>query len=76
MLLANETVAQHLDEHGMPALYRVHEEPDPLKVEEFEEFISTLRLQPRRAATVAVRALSRSSSSGSTARPRRSRSRS
>ena len=42
MLVANETVAAHLDEHGMPTLYRVHEEPDPLKIEEFEEFISTL----------------------------------
>jgi ribonuclease R len=42
MLLANETVAQHLDEHDVPTLYRIHERPDPLKVEEFEEFISTL----------------------------------
>jgi ribonuclease R len=42
MLLANETVAAHLDEHDVPSLYRVHEEPDPLKVEEFEEFIATL----------------------------------
>ena len=42
MLLANETVAAHLERIGMPALYRVHEEPDPRKVEEFEEFISTL----------------------------------
>jgi ribonuclease R len=42
MLLANETVAQHLEDHGVPALFRVHEEPDPLKVEEFEEFVSTL----------------------------------
>jgi ribonuclease R len=42
MLLANETVAQHLHEHHVPTLYRIHEEPDPLKVEEFEEFISTL----------------------------------
>jgi ribonuclease R len=42
MLLANETVAQHLDDHDVPTLYRVHEDPDPLKVEEFEEFISTL----------------------------------
>ncbi len=42
MLLANETVAQHLDDHGVPTLYRIHEEPDPLKVEEFEEFIATL----------------------------------
>ena len=42
MLVANETVAQHLDEHHVPTLYRIHEHPDPLKVEEFEEFISTL----------------------------------
>ncbi len=42
MLLANETVAQHLDDHDVPTLYRIHEDPDPLKVEEFEEFVSTL----------------------------------
>jgi ribonuclease R len=42
MLLANETVAQHLDEHDVPTLYRVHEAPDPLKVAEFEEFVTTL----------------------------------
>jgi ribonuclease R len=42
MLVANETVAQHLDESNTPTLYRVHEEPDPVKVEQFEEFISTL----------------------------------
>ena len=42
MLVANETVAQHLSDHDVPTLYRIHEDPDPLKVEEFEEFISTL----------------------------------
>src|SRR5262245_33018685 len=40
MLLANETVAQHLDSQEAPALYRIHEEPDILKVAKFEEFIS------------------------------------
>ncbi|MCC7418067.1 MAG: ribonuclease R [Acidobacteria bacterium] len=40
MLLANETVASHLETNGAPALYRVHEEPDVLKVARFEEFIS------------------------------------
>jgi ribonuclease R len=39
MLLANETVAGHLESKGMPALYRIHEPPDPLKVLQFEEFI-------------------------------------
>jgi ribonuclease R len=40
MLIANETVATYLEEQDAPALYRVHEEPDPLKVEKFEEFVS------------------------------------
>ncbi len=60
-----------------PALYRVHEEPDPLKVAQFEEFVSTLGLQPRGAAAHACgRATSRRWWSRSPARPRRSRSRS
>lgn len=42
MLLANETVAEHLDTHEVPTLYRIHEDPDPMKVEEFEEFVATL----------------------------------
>jgi ribonuclease R len=42
MLVANETVAHHLHEHDVPSLFRIHEEPDPMKVEEFEEFITTL----------------------------------
>jgi ribonuclease R len=42
MLVANETVAQHLDDHAVPSLFRVHEDPDPLKVEEFEQFVTTL----------------------------------
>jgi ribonuclease R len=56
MLLANETVAAHLESREIPTVYRVHEQPDPAKVEIFEEFISTLgyalagseeRLEPR-----------------------------
>jgi ribonuclease R len=40
MLLANETVASYLESVDAPALYRVHEEPDILKVAKFEEFVS------------------------------------
>jgi ribonuclease R len=40
MLLANETVADYLETAGGPGLYRIHEEPDPGKVAQFEEFIS------------------------------------
>jgi len=41
MLLANETVAEFLDTSVVPGLFRVHEQPDPLKVEKFEEFVSS-----------------------------------
>jgi len=40
MLLANQTVASFLEGQEAPALYRVHEEPDVLKVGKFEEFVS------------------------------------
>jgi ribonuclease R len=42
MLLANETVAGHLVEHGVASLHRVHEAPDVKKVAEFEAFIEPL----------------------------------
>ena len=37
MLAANEAVASHLEQSGAPALYRIHETPDPKRVLEFEE---------------------------------------
>jgi ribonuclease R len=36
MLAANETVARHLFTARVPALYRVHERPDPRRLEEFD----------------------------------------
>ncbi len=42
MLLANETVAAHLTAEDVPALHRVHDPPDPKKVADFEEFITSL----------------------------------
>jgi ribonuclease R len=37
MLAANEAVALHLEQSGAPALYRIHETPDPKRVLDFEE---------------------------------------
>lgn len=37
MLAANEAVAAHLENLGIPLLYRIHEKPDPRRVIEFEE---------------------------------------
>ena len=42
MLAANETVARHLEQNGMPALFRVHEAPDPAKIAQFEAFAASL----------------------------------
>lgn len=37
MLLANETVAGHFEKLGIPAIYRIHEQPEPQRVIEFAE---------------------------------------
>ncbi len=42
MLLANETVAAHLEGRGVPAPFRVHEPPDAKKVLDFELFVTSL----------------------------------
>lgn len=54
MVLANEVVARHLEERDIPSLYRVHEEPDPMKVEEFSEMVAGfgLKFEPRKAQPV------------------------
>ena len=41
MLAANEAVAKRLSDAQMPALYRIHEQPDPEKVEEFADLVSS-----------------------------------
>ena len=37
MLAANEAVAAHLEQTGLPSIYRTHDQPDPKRVMEFEE---------------------------------------
>jgi ribonuclease R len=44
MLSANEAVAETFTEHSVHALYRIHERPDPVKVQEFTGFAQTLGL--------------------------------
>jgi ribonuclease R len=36
MLSANECVASYLENKGVPSLYRIHEKPDPKRVNDFE----------------------------------------
>jgi ribonuclease R len=42
MIAANEQVAKLLEERSLPALYRVHEQPDPGRVERLIEQLSSL----------------------------------
>lgn len=54
MLAANEAVAAQLHEAGVGALYRIHEQPDPGRVEEFCELAASFgyRLSPPGATEV------------------------
>jgi ribonuclease R len=39
MLAANEAVARELKNRAVPAIYRIHENPDPEKLTEYREFV-------------------------------------
>jgi ribonuclease R len=51
MILANEVVARHLEEREIASLYRVHDEPEPRKIEDFAELVQGfgLKFNPRTA---------------------------
>ncbi|GLH67832.1 ribonuclease R family protein [Geothrix edaphica] len=52
MLLANETVAQFFTRKKIPTIYRIHDEPDPLKLEIFAEVARTFGLlKPKEVPT-------------------------
>jgi ribonuclease R len=42
MIAANESVAEHLEGMGVPSLYRIHEEPDPMKLEDIMRVLKPL----------------------------------
>jgi ribonuclease R len=42
MLAANEAVAEALHQGGVGSLYRIHERPDPERVEEFSDLVASL----------------------------------
>jgi ribonuclease R len=45
MLAANEAVARVTRTHKLPSLYRVHDEPDPDKLAEYQKLLGTFHLQ-------------------------------
>ncbi len=42
MIAANEAVAEHIEKLRTPNLYRIHEEPDPMKLENILKVLKTL----------------------------------
>jgi len=65
MILANEQVAGHLEDRRVPALYRVHERPDPASIERLVEKLASLgvptppvpeHVSPQQAAELAAEA--------------------
>lgn len=42
MIIANETVAKHMEKNGYPFIYRIHENPKPEKVEAFIDIMAGL----------------------------------
>ncbi len=50
MIAANEAVAEHLEALGVPILFRIHEEPDPVKLESIAKVIKAVSVlkQPLR----------------------------
>ena len=57
MLIANETVAQHMYDLKSPFLYRVHEVPDKEKLTELNAFLQTLGYGIRNLRDVQPRAI-------------------
>ena len=52
MLVANESVAHALNAHSLPAIYRVHEAPDPAKLSELAQELKAYGIK---AGTLATR---------------------
>jgi len=50
MIAANEAVAEYLAEMEIPSLYRIHEEPDPMKLEDIMRVIKPITKNNRRFA--------------------------
>lgn len=57
MLAANETVAEHMNRLGMPFVYRVHEEPDPEKMEKLAALLHNFGYHLRVVEEMEPRAL-------------------
>jgi ribonuclease R len=51
MLAANRTVAEHYCRRGIPFVYRVHDKPDPMKIEDLSIFLGAFGIHLKAANT-------------------------
>ena len=54
MIAANETVAEYFESLGVPTLYRIHEEPEPTRVEEVIRIINSLETLKGRNTIITI----------------------
>ncbi len=59
MILANESVARLAEQRALPFIYRVHEAPDPDRIDRLREFVSGLGLRLPQAVDASPRTLQR-----------------
>jgi ribonuclease R len=57
MIIANEAVASSLEESGTPSLYRVHEKPDPLKIDELKPVLNAFGINIQKSGTRAFHSI-------------------
>lgn len=48
MIAANESVAEHIERLEVPCIYRIHEEPDPMKLEDIMKVVKPLGITPKK----------------------------
>lgn len=58
MIVANETVAEHLIKNRLPGIYRVHEDPDPERLDMFTRLASQLGVPVHMRGGITPKALS------------------
>ncbi len=59
MLLANETIAHMATQRKLPFIYRVHERPEAVRLEQLQEFIASLGLRLGRRGSIRPKDLQR-----------------
>jgi ribonuclease R len=59
MIGANEAVATYLEQLGVPSIYRIHEKPDPSKLDELKPIFNAFGLQTKKLGITAFHSILR-----------------